>query len=152
MSTNGKADAAIHTVRITLPCVRNSVAEAMVLVEAFCRQHQLASRDRIALLLIVDELIANTLLHGRSAPAAHIDLCLKKHADHVIVVYSDHGVPFDPLHDLPRDSAERTLVERFIGGIGWRLIRSYCQTIEYTRQEDTNRLTLTRVLQASKSE
>ena len=152
MSTKCKAGAADHTARIALPCARQSLAEAMALVEAFCKQHKLDSRDRIALLLIVDELIANTLLHGRSSPMAYIDLSLEKQADQVIVVYSDHGVPFDPLRDLPADQAERSLAERLIGGIGWRLIHSYCRSVEYQRIDDANQLKLTRVLQVSRSD
>ena len=148
MSTNWKAGAADHFAHITLPCVRPSVAEAMTLVESFCKQHKLVSRDRIALLLIVDELIANTLMHGRSAPTARIDLSLEKQANQVMVIYSDHGVPFDPLHDLPPDQANRSLEERLIGGIGWRLIRSYCRSIEYSRIDDSNHLKLTRALHA----
>ena len=152
MSTKCEDDAADPIAQITLPCVRQSVAEAMALVESFCGQHKLASRDRIALLLIVDELVANTLLHGRSAPTAQIDLRLEKQAGHVIIVYSDHGIPFDPLRDLSASHAERSVEERLIGGIGWRLIRSYCQSVEYSRADDNNQLTLTRVIQASPAE
>ena len=151
MSTKWKAGAADHTAQITLACVRQSVAEAMALVESFCGQHKLTPRDRIALLLIVDELIANTLMHGRSAPAARIKLRLEKQADHVLIVYSDQGIPFDPLHDLPVDHTERTLVERLIGGIGWRLIRSYCQSIEYSRSNGENRVALVRRLHTPQS-
>ncbi|MDA0240298.1 MAG: hypothetical protein O3A84_09770 [Proteobacteria bacterium] len=84
----------------------------------------------------------------RFAFPENLDVALKslyladnREADAVTLVYTDRGIAFNPLTDLdlsdPVDG-----VEGSIGGWGWPLIKRYCETITYDRDDETNRLRL----------
>lgn len=108
-------------------------------VEHFCADNDVSMGHTMKLSLIVEELVTNTLEHGGLSTGSPIELDLNKQADTVTLVYTDRGIAFNPLTDLdlsdPVDG-----VEGSIGGWGWPLIKRYCETITYGRDNETNRL------------
>jgi two-component system sensor histidine kinase UhpB len=65
------------------------------------RLHTNVSEDRLpadvegAMYRVVQEALNNVLKHAR---AAHVDIALERHADHVSLIIEDDGVGFDPLN------------------------------------------------------
>ena len=129
----------------------NSVVEATRLVDMFCNQHRISLRDKIGLRLIVEELVTNTLRYGSTSSILPIKVDLDYRDDHVVVHYTDFGIPFNPLKDTPHYDIEAPLEKRLIGGLGWRLIRYYSQSIEYSREDSKNQLVLVKVLDYNKT-
>ena len=109
---------------------------------AFCRAHGIAADDERILVLILEELITNTVKHGGAPPGSVIELALAHAADGVHVLYRDRGRAFDPTRDLPEPDFSATLPMRAPGGLGWPLIRYYCSSIDYSRDDDCNQLAL----------
>ena len=72
--------------------------------------------------LVVEELLTNTLRHGKPYQDAPIEVRLAYHEPATFLTYHDGGTAFDPRHDLPLDVRELSLEERPIGGLGWPLI------------------------------
>ena len=124
----------------------NSVAEATRFVDKFCDQYRLSLRDKIGLRLILEELVTNTLRYGSIPSTTPIKISLEYCNDHVVIRYTDFGVPFNPTQDAPSYDADAPLETRLVGGLGWRLIRYYSQSIEYSREDSENRLVLVKVL------
>lgn len=123
---------------------QDAVQQALALVNAFCADNHITGRDRMILCLIMEELVTNTLRHGAAPADAPIEVELARRQDRVEVGYADHGVPFDPLREVPASEPITAYPE---GGLGWRLIRHYCPAIDYRREAGQNRLRLVRPLE-----
>lgn len=70
---------------------------------------------------------------------------LSESSTEVIFTIIDQGVPFDPTtHDEADTTSE--LEERQIGGLGIHLIRNIMDRVEYQRDGNCNKLTMTKIL------
>lgn len=126
-----------------------AVSKATALVDRFCAQNGIGVRDRIVLRLIVEELVTNTLRHGRPPAGAPITLRLIYRDCGVEIHYADRGIAFDPsAYAIDQNNRGDAISECLVGGLGWRLIRHYCRLLAYRREGDENRLVLTRRLEA----
>ncbi len=102
--------------------------------------------DRTAtlrLVLVLEELFTNTVIHGYAAGSeGPIWITLTSGPGVVDVTYEDAGPPFDPFAELqatradPRPSGERT------GGLGLVLVRGLSTTARYARIGPRNCVTL----------
>lgn len=98
---------------------------------------------KMALRLILEELLANTVMHGNAAANSEIALYMAVTDDGVDIRFRDYGVAFNPTMDLPQDSREHTQENRPVGRLGWPLILHYCSLDKYERANGQNRLELT---------
>jgi len=121
----------------------HEIERASRFVGGFCRAHGIEAEEERILVLILEELITNTVKHGEAPPDAPIDISLAREDDGIHLVYRDRGRPFDPTRDLPEPDFSATLGLRPTGGLGWPLIRYYCAAIAYSREADGNLLALT---------
>ena len=128
--------------RVTERRALHEIERASQFAGRFCRAHGIDAEDERILVLILEELITNTVKHGEAPPDAPIELSLTRVADGVHLLYRDHGRAFDPTRDLPEPDLNVTLGLRPTGGLGWPLIRYYCSAIDYARETDCNRLAL----------
>lgn len=99
----------------------------------------------LALRLVLEELVTNSILHGRPGvgrddPETSINVDFHLDGDYLNFHYVDHGLPFDPRCDLPRDAREDRLDDRPDGQLGWPLILHYCDLLEYAREDGRNRM------------
>ncbi len=97
---------------------------------------------KFALRLILEELLANTVMHGAVPPGSDIRLQISALPEGVQIRFQDSGVAFNPETDLPHDSREDNLDDRPVGQLGWPLILHYCSISLYERFDEQNRLTL----------
>ena len=109
----------------------------------FCRSEDLdASQERV-LVLILEELITNTVKHGSPPVDAPIVITLARTENDIQIGYRDSGTAFNPHRDAPAPDLSDTLSRRRAGGLGWPLIRHYCSDIGYSRDGECNCLELT---------
>ena len=92
--------------------------------------------------LILEELILNTLTHGRTSGLSDIEITLESGVNSVTITIVDDGAAFDPLTDEPSHDTELPLQERSIGGLGLHLVRTMAEGLAYKHADGKNRLTL----------
>ncbi len=119
-----------------LPRVRAFVEEA-------CRKVRADETETFGLKLAVDEAVTNVAVHGYKglSPGA-VTVGIEADGERLVVTILDRGHPFPPENapppDLDSDSGMRK-----IGGLGWHLIRSVVDAVDYSTAPDgENRLTL----------
>jgi anti-sigma regulatory factor (Ser/Thr protein kinase) len=134
--------------------LRNDSADLVRLTEfatQFARRHKLADEECARLLIILDELFSNVVMHGYEDPVGkenaegHVEVALSLEADRLIIEFVDDGRPFDPLASLPPD-LDVPAEERSIGGVGIAIVRALVDEAGYRRDGNRNRLTLGRTV------
>ena len=134
-----------QTVR-TFPSRLAIVPETASFVEAFCTKQDVHRDDRLRLTLLLEELVANTIMHGhRKESDAPIRVALTA-SPHVIgMQYEDTAPAFDVVAALSnaRDPLELPFDERPVGQLGLQLLAHYAKGVRYARADNCNRITLT---------
>lgn len=107
------------------------------------RMPEAARRD---LLVVLDELLANVVMHGIGpTPSGSASVAVHLRPTEVEVVVADNGPPFDPLaHATPDTSL--SIDDRPIGGLGIHLVQHLVDEARYAREAQHNILTLTKRL------
>ncbi len=114
-------------------------------VEGFCASRGIAPRDALRLLLIVEELFTNSVVHGYGGDCDEpIGITLRAADGGVSILYEDAARPHDPLAMLsaagpgPAASVER----RPVGQLGVHLVAGLAEDARYSYEEGRNRLRL----------
>lgn len=127
---------------ITLNSNTGELERLAEFIDAFCDRHALPDETRYHLNIALEELVLNTIKHGRCDPAeGAIQLAMRLEGDTVKIELSDSGMPFNPL-DKPAPDLTGNIAERPIGGLGIHLVRSLMGGISYERREGRNCLRL----------
>lgn len=133
----------MHSETVTLRGELHEIERASQFVGKFCRSRGIETSQERVLILIMEELITNTVKHGSPPAGSPISVTLERSPRGIEVHYRDHGLPFNPNTDLPVTDLEVTLTRRPAGGLGWPLIKFYCSRLDYRRDGATNLLWLT---------
>jgi serine/threonine-protein kinase RsbW len=122
------------------PC--GSHADLLTAVNHFCEQLKLSKTLQYQLVLIVDELVTNSLLHGRcSEDNLPIEVTIEDHDTDLIITIVDSGMPFDPtLYNCPPCTDANAMVP---GGVGLCLVRNLSKTMHYYHQDQQNKIVVT---------
>ena len=92
--------------------------------------------------LILEELAANVLLHGRR-PRRRFDVTIREEPHgRVQLDFRDDDEPFDPLAEAPPPDLSSNALGRTPGGLGVHLIRSITAEAAYRREDGHNVLSL----------
>jgi len=131
---------------LTLPNDLNRMHELVEFATNFAVRHDVPSRERYRLLVILDELFSNIVRYGYPPEACgSITFYLSCNGDQLEVVVEDNGRPFDPL-SVPEPHFDRPADARPTGGLGIHLVRSLVDNAQYSRRKGANRLVLTQRL------
>ena len=95
--------------------------------------------------LVLDELITNTIKHGKCDKKQTIDITLTKTSQKLTIQIIDTGLPFDPTLCKSPDTS-LPLEKRKCGGLGVLLIRQFSDCWDYTRSNDKNILILQKII------
>jgi serine/threonine-protein kinase RsbW len=137
------AKASVGQSSLSITPTMEGVDEAECYASAFCHGHGIGPRLERVLLLILEELITNTVTHGDPSPESTIDVTLRSDGSHIFLYYRDRGIAFDPINDRKPPDFSQTMRSRPVGGVGWPLIFHYCENVRYRRLRDANDLELT---------
>lgn len=127
---------------LTIQCELREIERACSFAARFCNTWGVGHGHAHTFVLILEELITNTVKHGHSAAGSPITVTLERTPAGIEIGYRDHGVPFDPNNDVPAPNFSLTLTRRPTGGLGWHLIKFYCSRLDYRRDGHTNLLAL----------
>lgn len=128
------------------PARMNMLAETASFVEDFCARHGIAHDDVLKLILVVEELFTNTVLHGYGGDCdATVRVVLTKASDGIALLYEDAAKPYDPLARLaarPQPAHDATAMSRAVGGLGVQLVARLASRARYAYEDGHNRLWL----------
>lgn len=127
---------------LTIQGELREIERACSFAARFCHTRGIDPVHARTLVLILEELITNTVKHGKLAAGSPITVTLQRSPAGTEIRYQDHGVPFDPNTDVPAPDLSLTITRRPAGGLGWHLIKFYCSRLDYRREGSTNLLAL----------
>ena len=114
------------------------------LLEAFSAAYDIPSPLGGNVKLCLHEMFSNVINHAFDAEtrsAARIRIELRRMENGVEVQLEDNGPAFNPLEAGSR-GVSGSLEDIEVGGLGIHLVRSTASELRYTRDQDTNRLTM----------
>ena len=121
----------------------SELRDLAAMVETFGEAYDLPNRTNFIINLALEELITNTLVHGKFEagvePEISISLGIKD--ERVIVILESNGGQFDPTEDTEPDLTSE-LGDRPIGGLGLHLVKSQADDFSYKWVDGINRITL----------
>jgi anti-sigma regulatory factor (Ser/Thr protein kinase) len=126
---------------ITLPVEEAMLSRLDAALGDWLRDDPLPEPARLRLRVILEELATNTLHYG-ACPDSLVEIRLRHEASALLIDYRDLGTAFDPTRETPHEDLDAPLEERRIGGLGWPLIRAWCDAIEYRQEAGANCLHL----------
>ena len=95
--------------------------------------------------LALEEVVMNVISYAYEDDGVHeFEVKVRSDSDGVVIDVIDDGQPFDPLHEAAEPDVEATLEARNIGGLGVFFVKTLMDEVEYRREDDRNRLTLTK--------
>lgn len=130
------------TLELALDADLAALATMADAVEGFAAGAGVPPERALQLVVALDEILTNSILHGGLAPGDRIALRLDAPGGALRAVVEDGGPPFDPLADAPSPVLEGPAEARPIGGLGLHIARSLVRRLAYERHAAGNRLIL----------
>jgi len=117
------------------------LAEAL---EAFAARHAIGPRTIFEMNLALEEIITNTISYGYNDSDPHlIRIELQVDGETLRARIEDDARAFDPT-EAPDPDVTAALVDRPVGGLGVRLVRTLMDDVRYARESDRNILHIAR--------
>ncbi len=114
-------------------------------VDAFGQGEQWSEQMSYHIKLALEEVVMNVISYAYDDDADHeFEVRLCSNSERVVIDVIDDGRPFDPLNEAATPDVEATLDARNIGGLGVFFVKTLMDDVEYRRENDRNRLTLTK--------
>jgi serine/threonine-protein kinase RsbW len=138
--------AAAPPLRIRVPGTQAGIREAVAAFDAFCAAYP-PGRDALsAAHVALDEVLVNIVGHAFAGrDGGSIELGADLDATSLVITVTDDGPAYDPLQE-PAPNTTLPLEARQPGGLGIHLVKHLMQQVQYSRQDDRNRLVLVRLL------
>ena len=134
-----ESDEAIFEARL------DAVEATAAFVAAFCERRGVGGHDALRVMLVVEELFLNIVMHGyRGAEGGTVRLALALDAYDVLLTCEDAAPPYDPREALAAtpDDLDAPVEERRVGGLGQWLVGNLVEVERYERDGGRNRVTL----------
>ncbi len=120
--------------------------QALDWLQSLLEMEKVAMEVICDLKVVVDEMVANTFMYGRSGhQGGWIKLSLERQGNCLNLMIEDNGDPFDPLQQAPAEITG-AMQDRPVGGLGLLLVKSLTDVQQYQRAGDKNILVLSKNL------
>jgi len=128
-------------------CILNRIdalPPCMDKAETFLAAHGVAAEDGVQVMVMLDEIASNIIKAAWPSEEEHrFEVTLTIGPDGLLTLVSiDDGVSFDPTGRDPPD-LEAALEDRDIGGLGLFLVGEMSDSMDYSRVDGRNRLSVT---------
>jgi len=143
VNLTAKALAAMSHIRLKAKI--ESLPELFDFMSSQCDGHSVSSKDRLSIMLIVEELVTNICYYAYPNTEGDFEVDMEFLSDRCLVKITDSGNPFDPTKVQKPDTTS-PLAERKIGGMGLLLVRENADDFQYERIEDRNIVRIARRL------
>ncbi len=124
------------THKITIPCHTSKLKDVRDFVSLSIKPLYLSEKDQFLLVLAVDEICANRILHSnQNDTSRQLEVEIASEDDAVVFYIKDQGDFFD-LNVTESPSLTHLVKERRKGGLGLSLIKKIIDSIEVFKEEN----------------
>ena len=126
------------------PAIAENLRPVLSLVAEEMTSCGTQTRLRQKLFIILEELFNNSAMHAYAdqPTPGPVRVTLACEPDSVSLLIEDRGMPFNPLKDVDETRRVHNLETLTSGGAGIHLVRSLSSSIEYTRENGWNRISV----------
>ncbi|MBF0325800.1 ATP-binding protein [Magnetospirillum moscoviense] len=98
-------------------------------------------------MLVIEELVLNTILYGFPEGGDHIiNLDIAIQDGSLVLEIRDDGKPFDPFNEAPAPDLTSSIMERRVGGLGVHIVKKTMDRISYRHDGDCNNIRVEKVI------
>ena len=121
------------------PAKMDSMTEIRTLVEGACATAGISHEACLKILLIVEELFTNTVLHGyRGESESPVWMAFELGEAGFTLHYEDAAPPHNPFGEFRPTETAVLVAQQPVGGLGLKLIRSLAKDASYSREGGRN--------------
>jgi len=126
------------------PASMDSMTEIRAFVESACAATEIGREDCLKVLLIVEELFTNTVIHGyRGESESPVWMAFEPVEKGFTLRYEDAAPPHNPFGEYRPLDTTVLVAQQAVGGLGLKLIRSLVSEASYLREGERNCIRLT---------
>jgi serine/threonine-protein kinase RsbW len=112
-------------------------------IEEMCRAATFGRDDCAKLVLLIEELFTNTVMHGHGGGSdASVRLACQIASGRIALAYEDAAPPHDPFASWRPPDERSTVEERPVGGLGVVLVAGMAERVEYSYAGGRNRISV----------
>ena len=128
---------------LLLPARREAFTTLKEWLNSIAEELELPVKTRKQLLIAADEIFTNIASYGYPSGdgTAKVVVEFDMAQAELTLIFSDTGVPYNPLETPPPDIS-RPLAEREVGGLGIFMVKKIMDSVEYRREGSRNILAL----------
>ena len=135
-------DVILNPFTVTFKNDINELTKLQNITEQFSDKFNIERKVEKSLNLILEELISNIIFYGYRDSEEHEIQVKFAHTDKTVTInIEDDGIQFNPLTDTPEITADE---EQPIGGLGVKIIQKMATSIDYEREQEKNKVTITK--------
>jgi len=126
--------------RLTIANRLDALADVNAAIETCSAQNEWVMEVEYALTLAIEELVTNIIKYGYDDESEHwILIQIDDLGTEILLLIEDDGHEFDPIKGPP-PAFDLALKDRPIGGLGLHLIKELSKSMEYTRENGSNKV------------
>ncbi len=130
--------------KLSISCSKDNLAKVRTFVEDALLQNQVGELDIHKLVLAVDEVCANLIIHSNHCDKRHrIEIQVNMEPQQVIFSIKDRGIFFD-FAAYQEPSMEEVVSSKRKGGVGLMLVKRIMDKIEFATEKNYNICRLTK--------
>jgi serine/threonine-protein kinase RsbW len=121
-----------------VPCQKNKLVDIRCFISEVLNKHLDSEVDINSLVLAVDEICANLMIHSHQCnPSKCLELFVKIEDDEIIFEIKDTGNGFN-FKEYKEPSIKDIIIEKKKGGLGLMLVKRIMDNIEYIENKNSN--------------
>lgn len=130
-----------------VPCEKENLKEIRVFVSDVLKKHKLPDVEVNAIVLAVDEVCANLIIHGHNCnPEESIELIIHVKKDKFIFDILDKGGEGFDISEYKAPPLTEIIKSKKKGGVGLILVKRIMDTIQLIKEGEHNIYRLTKVI------
>lgn len=123
---------------ITIACDTKCLPDVRKFIEKILVQHKMDQIESHKVVLAVDEICANLIIHANNSdPSKKLNVCVKFSPKKVTFEITDKGKKFD-ITQYQEPHMDEIVSSRRKGGLGLILVRRIMDNIEFTTEKNRN--------------
>lgn len=121
-----------------VPCQKKKLVDIRFFISEVLKKHLDSEIDINSLVLAVDEICANLMIHSHQCnPSKCLELFVKIDEEEIIFEIKDTGNGFN-IKEYKEPSINDIIIEKKKGGLGLMLVKRIMDNIEYIENKNSN--------------